>query len=52
MRRLNNDSFIKKSIIVHGLKYNYDKIDYSGSHDKLIIICPIHGEFVQTPSKN
>lgn len=52
MRKLNNDSFIKKSIIVHGLKYNYDKIDYSGSHDKLIIICPIHGEFVQTASEH
>ena len=42
------DDFHKK----HNHKYNYDKFVYSGSHDKSIIICPIHGEFEQNPTNH
>jgi very-short-patch-repair endonuclease len=30
--------------------YNYDKFEYVNSSTKSIIICPIHGEFLQTPN--
>lgn len=46
------DSFIKKAEIVHSEKYNYNKAVYTKTHDKVIIICPKHGEFKQTPANH
>ena len=43
----NNQEYIDKAITVHGNKYNYDKIDWTDRRCLLIIICPIHGEFIQ-----
>ena len=45
----NRDSFIEKARKTHGDKYDYSLVDYSGSDRKVTIICPIHGEFQQTP---
>lgn len=43
------DGFIKKAKEVHGDKYDYSKVEYKNSKTKVCIICPIHGEFFQTP---
>ena len=43
------ESFIKKSIKIHGDKYDYSKVEYNGQNEKVCIICPEHGEFWQTP---
>lgn len=43
------DSFIAKALMVHGEKYDYSLVDYAGSDKKVRIICPFHGEFLQTP---
>ena len=32
--------------------YNYSKVEYVGAKTNVIIICPIHGEFLQTPNKH
>lgn len=32
-----------------GLFYDYSKVEYTGTDNKIIIICPIHGEFTQLP---
>ena len=45
-----NEDFIKQAQEIHGLKYNYDLIDYQRATTKIIIICPEHGEFIQRPS--
>lgn len=37
------EDFIKEARKVHGDKYDYSKTVYTGSHNKLIIICPKHG---------
>jgi very-short-patch-repair endonuclease len=42
--------FIEKSLVLHSNKYNYDKVEYENDIKKVIIICPIHGEFKQTPN--
>jgi len=42
--------FIEKSIKVHEDKYDYSKVEYNYSNEKVIIICKKHGEFEQTPS--
>jgi hypothetical protein len=43
-------SFIKDANIIHDNKYDYSKVNYTNSYTKVLIICPIHGEFEQTPS--
>lgn len=39
------ETFINKSLKIHGNKYDYSKVKYINSHAKVNIICPIHGEF-------
>lgn len=50
-KKLNSttESFIKKSIKIHGDKYDYSKVDYINSRIKIEIICPSHGTFYQSP---
>lgn len=44
-----DNDFVYKSLIVHGSKYNYSLTNYKGVNEKVKIICPIHGGFMQTP---
>ena len=44
--------FIKTSTIVHKNKYDYAKVEYKDAFTKVTIICPLHGEFEQTPSNH
>lgn len=46
-RKLTIKEFIEKAREVHGNKYDYSKVDYQNQNKKVIIICPIHGEFEQ-----
>ena len=48
-QRLTTDEFIEKANMVHKNKYNYDNVFYSKNNVKVKIVCPIHGEFEQTP---
>lgn len=41
------DEFITRAREIHGDKYNYSKVEYNTTNDKVCIICPIHGEFWQ-----
>lgn len=50
--RKTTEQFIKDAIKVHGDKYDYSKVEYKGNKIKVTIICPIHGEFDQTPNKH
>ena len=47
-KKLTKQEFIKKSIQIHGNKYDYSKTEYVNSRSKICIICPEHGEFWQT----
>ncbi len=44
------ESFIEKAKSVHGDKYDYSMSDYIHNKKKIIIICKVHGEFLQAPS--
>lgn len=44
--------FIEEASKVHGLKYVYDKVQYTNIHDKVTITCPKHGDFEQTPASH
>ena len=48
----NKLSFIEKATLLHNNKYDYSKIEYTNSHNKVCIICPEHGEFWQTPNSH
>lgn len=48
----NTEEFIKKAAMVHGNKYNYSKVKYKQAIKYIKIICPIHGEFLQTPNSH
>ena len=41
--------FIKEASKIHNNKYNYEHVIYINNQTKVIIVCPIHGEFTQTP---
>ena len=48
-RRMTQEEFIEKSNCVHNNNYDYSKVEYKTSHDKITIICYKHGEFEQLP---
>ena len=41
------EEFINRANKTHNNKYDYSKVEYEKITDKVIIICPIHGEFIQ-----
>lgn len=45
--KYNTSSFIEKANLIHNNKYDYNKTDCQKSEDKVIIICPEHGEFIK-----
>lgn len=48
--KLTKEEFIKRARKTHGDKYNYFKVEYINNSTKVCIICPIHGEFWQSPN--
>ena len=51
-KKLTKDYFIFIVIIIYGDKYDYYKVNYMGSENKVCIVCPKHGEFWQTPHRH
>lgn len=43
------EEFIEKAKSVHGNKYDYSKVEYYNNNTPVTILCPVHGEFMQTP---
>ena len=46
----NTETIVKKFISIHGNNYNYSKVIFLKTTAKVCIVCPIHGEFFQTPN--
>lgn len=42
-------NFLDKARDRHGDKYDYSKVRYVDGHKTVVIVCPIHGDFEQTP---
>ena len=51
-KQKNIDEFIGECKQKHNSKYDYSKVVYKNNHTKVIITCPIHGDFEQTPSNH
>lgn len=48
--KITTESIINDFKDVHGLRYNYDKVNYISMHNKVIITCLIHGDFEILPN--
>ena len=44
------DEFIEEARKIHGERFDYSKVEYKSAKEPIIIICRVHGEFLQTPS--
>jgi hypothetical protein len=51
-RKTKTLEFIQKAKLVHGDKFDYSLVDYLGFDKKVVVICPIHSEFKQTPQNH
>ena len=49
---LTQDKVIEQFKKIHGNKYNYSKVVYNKSNQKVEIICPKHGSFFQKPTNH
>ena len=49
-RKLTTEEFIRRANEIHHNKYSYEKTSYTNANTKVIITCPIHGDFTQKPS--
>lgn len=52
LKKLGRGRFISQAKSVHKDKYDYSKVKYVNNHTKVCIICPVHGEFWQTPNNH
>lgn len=51
-KKLTTEEFIKRAREIHGDTYDYSKVEYKTTRDKITIICPVHGEFEQSPNNH
>lgn len=52
LRTLTTQEFIEKARKVHGDRYDYSKVEYKTSHEKVEIGCTEHGSFWQSPANH
>ena len=51
-RKLTTEIFIERAVAIHGNKYDYSLVDYKDYKTPVKIICPEHGEFLQSPNSH
>ena len=52
VKKLTKKEFIERAKKIHGNKYDYSKVKYIDYETPVTIICPIHGEFQQSPNSH
>ena len=48
-KQYGTEEFIRRAREVHGNKYDYTKTNFTGKKNKVVITCPLHGDFEQLP---
>ena len=46
------EMFVEEATKIHGGLYEYHKVEYVNGKTKVCIVCPIHGDFWQTPTNH
>lgn len=49
---MEKSEFISRSEIKHNNKYDYSKVEYTNNRTNVIIVCPMHSNFSQSPSNH
>jgi hypothetical protein len=52
MKKKTLNEFLKQANDIHHSFYDYSRVSYIECKSKVVIVCPIHGEFFQTPEKH
>jgi ssDNA-binding Zn-finger/Zn-ribbon topoisomerase 1 len=50
--KLGREEFVERSNLVHNNFYGYEKVEYVNGATYVIIVCPVHGKFTQTPASH
>ena len=51
-KKKNTETFIEKANSIHNNFFDYKKSDYINTNTRLIVTCPIHGDFKITPKEH
>lgn len=51
-RKTTRLEFILKADEVHNNRFSYTRVSYKTTHSKVVITCPIHGDFKQAPAEH
>ncbi len=51
-KRKTTEQFIADAVAVHGDKYNYSKVEYVKNRSKVLVTCPIHGDWGIAPDNH
>lgn len=51
-KKYTTNEFIQKATKIHNAAYDYSLVVYTGCFDRVTIICPKHGKFIQAPSEH
>jgi len=51
-RRLSTDDFVRRAIDIHKERYDYTKTEYTIAKNKVVVVCPSHGEFKISPGNH
>lgn len=46
LRAVDTPTFIQRARLIHGDRYDYSLTEYKGTKESVVVICPIHGEFI------
>lgn len=48
-KNITTEEFINEANLIHNFKYDYSLVEYKTAKNKVKIVCPDHGEFLQDP---
>ena len=51
-QKMTQEEFLSRAKEIHGDKYDYSKTEYQSATKHVIITCPLHGDFWQTPNRH
>ncbi len=46
-QRFSQETWVARAVEVHGAKYDYSRVVYAGATEKVVVVCPTHGAFLQ-----
>jgi hypothetical protein len=52
MKKITKEDFIQRATEIHHFLYDYSSVLFVNTKIKVSILCPMHGEFLQTPSNH